>query len=120
MYFLGLTALFFLATSGVRAGGGFSASCRNFYMETKTKLVASCGDGRGGSRDTSIDLNRCIANYGGNLACATNGGYGGSCSDCLIRTGTYMRCHCGPNNGTPTIDLNDCVANYGGNLACAK
>ncbi|KAG8726323.1 hypothetical protein FRC12_023498, partial [Ceratobasidium sp. 428] len=108
MYFLGLTvvsALFFLTAPGVSAGGGFSGSCSNIYMDGNSRLVAHCGDGRGGSRDTSIDLNRCIANYGGNLACATNGGYGGSCSGCLIHTGTYMRCHCGPNNGTPTIDL---------------
>ncbi|KAG8780544.1 hypothetical protein FRC12_022874 [Ceratobasidium sp. 428] len=123
MHFLGLTvvsALFFLATPGVSAGGGFSSSCSSFYMSGNSALTATCPDGKGGSKTTTLDLNKCIANYGGNLACATNGGYGGSCSGYLIHTGTYMRCFCGPNNGTPVMDLNRCVANYSGSLACAK
>ncbi|KAG9124072.1 hypothetical protein FRC07_012968 [Ceratobasidium sp. 392] len=123
MHFSRLTvasALFLLAAPVVIAGGGFSHSCPSFYMRGNNMLYAKCGNGHGGHKDTSIDLNKCIANYNGNLACAKNGGYGGSCSGCLIHTGTYMRCHCGPHNGTPTIDLNSCVANYDGNLACAK
>ncbi|KAG8756802.1 hypothetical protein FRC12_010468 [Ceratobasidium sp. 428] len=95
MHFLGFTvvsALFFLAAPSVSAGGGFSHSCSSFHMEGNSKLVATCGDGGGGHKTTSINLNDCIANYGGNLACAKNGGYGGSCSGCLIHTGTYMRC----------------------------
>ncbi|KAG9127687.1 hypothetical protein FRC07_010760, partial [Ceratobasidium sp. 392] len=74
MHFSGLavvSALFFLVAPGVSAGGGFSGSCRSFYMQGNSELKANCGDGHGGWRDTSIDLNRCIANYGGNLACAT-------------------------------------------------
>ncbi|KAF8609767.1 Cyanovirin-N [Ceratobasidium sp. AG-I] len=122
MYFSNILAAIgfsLFAAMSVSAGGGFSASCSNFYMQGNNVLTATCGNGSGGSKTTSIDLNRCIANYGGNLACAANGGYGGSCSGCLIRTGTYMICHCGPNNGTPIIDLNSCVANYSGNLSCA-
>ncbi|KAG8688920.1 hypothetical protein FRC08_011189 [Ceratobasidium sp. 394] len=115
-----ISALAAISANPVHAGGGFSGSCKNWYVSGYT-LHANCGDGHGGYRDTSKDLNQCIANYGGNLACATNGGFGGSCSGCEVVTGTYMKCHCGPGpNNTPTIDLNACIANYGGNLACAK
>lgn len=73
MYFRNIvlvSALGAISANAAAAAGGFSASCRNWYMAGYT-LHANCGDGRGGRRDTSIDLNRCIANYGGNLACAT-------------------------------------------------
>ncbi|QRV73814.1 CVNH domain protein [Ceratobasidium sp. AG-Ba] len=107
-----------LATPAI-AGGGFSASCSG-YGVSGTTLTANCSDGKGGSRWSSIDLNRCIANYNGNLVCAANGGFGGSCSGCGIRTGAYMICGCrGGSNPTPIANLDDCVANYGGNLACA-
>ncbi|KAG8721264.1 hypothetical protein FRC08_014625 [Ceratobasidium sp. 394] len=96
-----ISALAAISAKTVQAGGGFSASCSNWYMSGNTPY-ASCSDGRGGRRDTSIDLNKCIANYGGNLACAPNGGFGASCSGCLIRTGTYMICGCRPGeNNTP-------------------
>ncbi|KAF8609768.1 Cyanovirin-N [Ceratobasidium sp. AG-I] len=120
MYFSNLLAAFgfsLFAAVSVSAGGGFSASCSNYYVSGYT-LTATCGNGSGGTKTTSIDLNRCIANYNGNLACAANGGFGGSCSGCGIRTGAYMICGCRPS-GTPIIDLDSCVANYGGNLACA-
>ncbi|QRW02750.1 CVNH domain protein [Ceratobasidium sp. AG-Ba] len=114
-----ITVLGAISVTPVIAGGGFSASCSGASV-SGTTLTANCGNGNGGSRWSSIDLNQCIANYGGNLVCAKNGGFGGSCSECEIRTGVYMICGCsGGSNPTPIIDLDNCVANYGGNLACA-
>ena len=72
MYFsnlLAVTGLSLLAAVGVSAGGGFAASCSNYYVQGYT-LTATCGNGSGGTQTSSIDLNRCIANYNSNLACA--------------------------------------------------
>jgi hypothetical protein len=73
MHFLSLSAVLgvsFFTVSSVNAAGGFSGSCSNYYMQGNNVLVATCGNGSGGTKTSSIDLNRCIANYGGNLACA--------------------------------------------------
>ena len=58
------------AAMSVSAAGGFSGSCSNYYMQGNNVLTATCGNGSGGTQTSSIDLNRCIANYNGNLACA--------------------------------------------------
>ncbi|KAG8766389.1 hypothetical protein FRC12_006911 [Ceratobasidium sp. 428] len=72
MHFLGFTfvsALFFLVTSGASAEGDFTRSCPSYHMEGNSKLVATCKHGNG-FKHTSIDLNKCIANRNGKLACA--------------------------------------------------
>ncbi|KAG9219659.1 hypothetical protein CCMSSC00406_0006019 [Pleurotus cornucopiae] len=121
LFILALPLLTISGVPGARAAGGFAATCSGFFVRDNHYLQAHCGDGRGGYKDSTIDLNLCIANYNSHLVCAHNGGYGGSCSACGIRTGTYMTCSC---RGTPQgsyliADLNECVANLGGNLACA-
>jgi hypothetical protein len=73
MHFFGLSTalgLSFFAASSVNAAGGFSGSCSSYYVQGYT-LTATCNNGSGGTSTTSLDLNGCIANYGGNLACAT-------------------------------------------------
>ncbi|CAE6370152.1 unnamed protein product [Rhizoctonia solani] len=107
-----------LSATGVVASGGFSASCSGYYIRDNHFLVANCGDGRGGRRDNTLDLNKCIVNANGNLRYQANGGYAGSCSGCGIRTGAYMTCGCN-GTGATIADLDQCISNYGGNLACA-
>ncbi|KAF9494460.1 hypothetical protein BDN71DRAFT_978795 [Pleurotus eryngii] len=116
-----LSALFIIiplfTTPGVHASGDFSATCSGYFVRDNHFLQANCGDGVGGFRDSTLDLNNCIGRSGNNLVCARNGGYAGSCSGCGIRTGAFMTCGC---SGVALIaDLDDCVANLGGNLACA-
>ncbi|CAE6418627.1 unnamed protein product [Rhizoctonia solani] len=115
---LALVGASVLSATGVAAAGGFSGSCSGYYISDNHFLVANCGDGSGGRRDSTIDLNQCIANAGGNLVCRAGGNYGASCSGCGIRTGAYMTCGCN-GTGATIADLDQCVANYGGNLACA-
>lgn len=56
-------------TSLVTNYGGFSDSCFDYSL-IDTTLYALCQNGGGGYDSTSVDLNQCIANYDGNLACA--------------------------------------------------
>ncbi|KAH7320515.1 hypothetical protein B0J17DRAFT_723785 [Rhizoctonia solani] len=92
MYFITLftavsTAL--LAANGVQAAGNFSASCSSYWIQSNNFLYVTCGDGRGGTTTSSLNLNACIGNDGANLLCRANGSYAVSCSDYLIRTGAY-------------------------------
>ena len=61
-----------------RAVGGFAQSCPRWgggYGNNNGRgfavLEAVCSDGHGKEVMSFIDLQNCIANYGGNLACAT-------------------------------------------------
>ena len=63
---------------GPRAVGGFAQSCPRWgggYGNNNGRgfavLSAVCNDGHGKEVMTFLDLQNCIANYGGNLACAT-------------------------------------------------
>lgn len=61
-----------LSSSGVLAGD-FGASCTGPndgpFVLSGTKLEARCEMENGQSKDTSIDLNQCIVNNVGTLAC---------------------------------------------------
>ncbi|CCM02471.1 uncharacterized protein FIBRA_04571 [Fibroporia radiculosa] len=102
---------------------GFAATCGSSGSEiVGTTFYATCTTDSGAQQSTSINLDNCVANYNGNLACATNGGYGGSCSGCEIVTGVqYMECYCTDDAGqqeASILDLDNCLSNYNGNLAC--
>ncbi|CUA74094.1 hypothetical protein RSOLAG22IIIB_10980 [Rhizoctonia solani] len=114
--FFGVVSSVIFAT-GTQAAGNFAASCSNYYVQNNNFLYASCGDGRGGTTNSALNLNACIGNDGRNLVCRANGNYATGCSGCRIRTGAYMQCSCGSGSGI--ADLNECVANRGGLLACA-
>ncbi|KAG8736917.1 hypothetical protein FRC12_017364 [Ceratobasidium sp. 428] len=124
------------------AWGGFHTSCTHINV-SGTLLSARCKNPAGKEHPTSIDLNKCLANYNGFLACARNfnGQYSHSCRNCGVPLMTqYMyECKCAPQYANDAINLSaksistavapsltflqtldECVANYGGNLACAK
>ncbi|KAJ8697486.1 hypothetical protein PTI98_004289 [Pleurotus ostreatus] len=72
MYATQLLSALFIATSllvvpGAHASGDFSATCSGFFVRDNHFLQANCGDGVGGFKDTTLDLNRCIAKSGNSL-----------------------------------------------------
>lgn len=52
------------------ADGDFGGSCSNFRLDNGHYFTANCGDGAGGYRDSTEDLNLCVGNYFGNLGAA--------------------------------------------------
>ncbi|KAL8287768.1 hypothetical protein RB597_000085 [Gaeumannomyces tritici] len=54
-----------------KANGAFSKSCSHERWDegTTNVLVAYCGDGRGGARDSKLDLNDFVHNSNGILSC---------------------------------------------------
>ncbi|KAF7714140.1 CVNH domain-containing protein [Penicillium ucsense] len=48
--------------------GGFSGSCKDIHM-SGTTLYATCGNGRGGWNQASINTNDFIGNYNGLMKC---------------------------------------------------
>ncbi|KAH7929527.1 Cyanovirin-N [Leucogyrophana mollusca] len=132
------SGLLFFATSNVGAID-FSASCSDWYMDG-TVLFATCNAADGTATSTALDMNDCITNEGGSLACAVVGDYSSSCTDCAIESGTAdLLCDC--ENGTGgdpasildlseftlayllklpsvTVFADSCVSNNNGSLAC--
>lgn len=70
LFILALPLLTISGVPGARAAGGFAATCSGFFVRDNHYLQAHCGDGRGGYKDSTIDLNLCIANYNSHLVCA--------------------------------------------------
>lgn len=71
MRFTGTTLLAFASIATVQAAGYFGDTCHDWHIRDNTFLDAyQCGDGHGGYKNSELDLNQCIANYGGKLACA--------------------------------------------------
>ncbi|OBZ69390.1 hypothetical protein A0H81_10615 [Grifola frondosa] len=97
-------------------GQGYAATCQNIEYFPEAGLEADCRNDGGNFVFTSLDLDLCVANYDGNLACAHNGAFSASCSGCEL-SGTVLSCTCGNGSGGssfPTLDLNTCIANQNG------
>jgi hypothetical protein len=54
----------------VAAGGGYSGSCINIDF-SGTTLVANCHNNSGALVSNLLDMNRCLANNGGNIVWQT-------------------------------------------------
>ncbi|KAB5589144.1 hypothetical protein CTheo_7416 [Ceratobasidium theobromae] len=60
------------AITTVQAAGNFGASCKDIAtLVGGTDLVASCRKSNGSYVYAQLDMNKCVANYGGHLACAS-------------------------------------------------
>ncbi|KAJ6490812.1 Cyanovirin-N [Mycena sanguinolenta] len=92
------------ATQAESQAGDFSATCSDINLEGLT-LTANCGDGAGGFKDTSIDLNDCIINSGGHLVCQANGNFGFSCGFPFFMSGVIIGAVCLPSDAVASIDL---------------
>ncbi|OBZ78137.1 hypothetical protein A0H81_02774 [Grifola frondosa] len=96
---------------------GFINSCDGLSLASGHILFATCVDAAGtASQSSSVDLNNCVANIGGNLECTINGQYARSCSGCQLQDTDILSCNCGA--GITLKDLNDCVSNTNGQLTC--
>jgi len=103
------------------AAGGFTASCWDIDING-TGLEAECRTNNGGSALTGINLNNRIGNRNGKLVWESNGGYGGSSTNCEIdqESGrSFLHCDTMRNDGSwtsPSLNLDDRIANRNGNL----
>lgn len=101
----------------------YTASCQQESLDGYY-LVATCSMINKTQQQTAISLDNCIANYGGNLACAADGDFSGSCdvSSCILfQEGEYMQCSCGNGLGNQTssvVNLGSCISNNNGDLTC--
>ncbi|KAH7920965.1 Cyanovirin-N [Leucogyrophana mollusca] len=99
----------------------FSASCKSISLSGSI-LYADCRSESGNYAESALDTANCVANYDGNLSCASGGGYTGSCTDCSLESGTtYLLCDCKNGSGgdpASLIDLNTCISNTNGALSC--
>lgn len=124
--------------------GGWDDTCWNASVDRGT-LYATCEDGRGRGRETSIQLRGCdrVENDNGNLYCASydrgrdrrdrrdrysdrlpGGGWDDTCRNGQVVNGTlYAQCRTGRGNyRDATLDLRGCndVENDNGRLHCDR
>ncbi|KAH7930616.1 Cyanovirin-N [Leucogyrophana mollusca] len=111
--------MLFGASSAVASG--FSSSCNSVSLSGSI-LYADCRSESGNYAESALDTANCVANYDGNLSCASGGGYTGSCTNCALEAGTtYLLCDCKNGSGgdpASVIDLNTCITNSNGILSC--
>ncbi|KAL7904172.1 Cyanovirin-N [Trichoderma velutinum] len=103
----------------------FASSCTEWGLNTyyPSILNGECWNTQGQLIHNVFDLDGCIANYGGQLTYAKNGGYGFSCDkrNCAIVDSTWLQCNCKGYSGQTVfskINLNDILTNDNGNLRC--
>ncbi|KAH7907857.1 Cyanovirin-N [Hygrophoropsis aurantiaca] len=74
-------------------------------------LYATCRTDSGTQSSTSLNLDACIANYNGQLACAANGYFSGSCdtASCELAAEdiSVMECYCKNDSGSYVASLVD-------------
>lgn len=105
------------------ASANYADTCPGYAYISGTTFYTQCYNDAGQLVDASIDLNNCVANYNGQLACVHgNGGYSASCSGCeIVQQPEYIECGCANEDGgyTDSIgDLGTCIDNQNGVLAC--
>ncbi|KAB5588360.1 putative effector protein [Ceratobasidium theobromae] len=105
-----------LAATGVQAGN-YGATCSNTRLEGGNIMYATCANGSGSNITSSLNLNACIVNSGGNLRCQANGNYAVSCTGCSV-SGTTLRCTCTGRSASINLKLDDCITNRNGILTC--
>ncbi|KAB5588684.1 hypothetical protein CTheo_7877 [Ceratobasidium theobromae] len=103
-----------LAIAGVQADN-YGASCSATKLQGNNIMSATCASISGSLVTSSLDLNTCIVNNSGSLACQQNGNYAASCTSCYV-SGTILVCTC--DGRKSTINLINCVSNTDGKLTC--
>ncbi|RDW58128.1 hypothetical protein BP6252_13539 [Coleophoma cylindrospora] len=105
--------------------GDYSKTCGQYSTDPNDNTVlANCGDGHGGYRDSRMDMNLCLGNSGGTLVAQNNGGYHDTCYACgplFDGPTTTFSCICGDGKGgwpVTSIDLNSVLGNIDGYLWC--
>ncbi|URD53706.1 CVNH domain-containing protein [Chroococcidiopsis sp. CCNUC1] len=114
-----------------RAGGGFTASCRDINLFTNidrrggANLSAKCYNQAGQLLPTAVAINNNIVNNGGRLAWQKDGGFTGSVRNCslIVRKFTILRCEAGNGAGswvTSAINLDTGIVNNNGRLTVVR
>ncbi|EPQ50318.1 hypothetical protein GLOTRDRAFT_134059 [Gloeophyllum trabeum ATCC 11539] len=95
--------------------------CTSGYVSDYSYFT-TCYNSAGDAVDSAINLDKCVANDGGQLTCAHNGYFSSTCSGCEIAAGIeFMECYCGDGHGgepASIVDLGDCVTIKNGILTC--
>ncbi|KAI6090788.1 hypothetical protein F4821DRAFT_255542 [Hypoxylon rubiginosum] len=108
-----------------------SISCNNIKLREGRYLDGDCLEPPSwpehGTASSELDLNGCLANYGGSLSYARPGGFADSCSDCVVHVdarSATLACECskGQDKGTAHSewDLEEWhyIQNTNGQLTC--
>ncbi|WP_322651753.1 CVNH domain-containing protein [Nostoc sp. ChiVER01] len=117
----------FFIQPNVAIAGGFSKTCHNIKLKQfhPAILSARCGDGKGGERNTELNISNYIANYDGRPTWATPPGkFDESCISALLiydqtNKSTYMNVKCKDTAGNidpDTINLDEKISNQAGVL----
>jgi hypothetical protein len=114
--------------------GSYRNSCTDVFVDSQV-ITAKCRDSNGGTRPTTLDLNRCshppnIRNVDGYLACDVSnlpaGSYRDTCKDFAV-AGSTVSAWCRQTSGKyvhTSLDFKDClgpnsdIANREGSLIC--
>ncbi|KAH7903966.1 Cyanovirin-N [Hygrophoropsis aurantiaca] len=88
-------------------------------------LYATCTTDSGTESSTALNLDACVANYGGQLACAADGDFTASCDSASCELAaediSVMECYCENGSGSEVaslVDLDSCISNDNGILSC--
>ena len=103
-----------------KALGAFQRTCNSVTLKAST-LTAKCQAMNGSWRDTSVDLNRCLANMNGNLQWAVNGNYIASSRGCALRLPNLICNSQRANqswNSSASINIDAGITNRDGRLVC--
>lgn len=101
--------------------GDVSTTCSNETLALSI-LTASCADDSGLYASTSLDLDKHVRNYNGELRCSTSGSYSDTCSNTTLSDGHVLNSFCYNEASELTessLDLDCCVTNNGGSLSWA-
>ncbi|SPO00261.1 uncharacterized protein DNG_03106 [Cephalotrichum gorgonifer] len=122
-----LTTAIVIALSAFVAAQDFAFSCdhNKFEFRDGHNAKAKCGRTHGGSRTTTLDLDRCFINDNGALRRDDRGKYSKSCVKCQMNPNrpSWMWCQCkdkSKNWKESEINLNDYLANQDGKLCCGN
>ena len=95
-------------------------SSQDITLDRDFDLIARCGDGGGGYRLTSVNLNDCLTNEFGNLRWKRGGNFGGSARNVrLADGGRVLECELADGGGGwrhGYVHLDERIGNEGGEL----
>ncbi|EED84477.1 predicted protein [Postia placenta Mad-698-R] len=86
----------------------YAGSCQDEHLDGQN-LVATCTADDGSQVSSTLNLDDCVANYGGTLNCVPRGEFSYSCdvASCGLTGGEYMECYCGNGQSGQTASIVD-------------
>ncbi|KAI1270493.1 CVNH domain-containing protein [Xylariaceae sp. FL1019] len=98
----------------------FEKTCHGWELQGNAWFGAWCGNGKGLTRLSVINLNHCIANDFGTLVGRRDGDFAASCNKLSVQKDTTFSAHCDNADGWSdgNIKLSEVLSNRDGNLFC--